>query len=133
VGSFPIKYLGLPLHYEKLRRGDMQPLIDNILVGEENCCHVAKVTLIQSCLASIPVYLLSFIKFPKWDIKILNSNFANCLWSDTEGKHKYHFANWESASMLEEFGGLGILNLRDLNTCFLASWIKRYQASEGKL
>jgi hypothetical protein len=31
VGNFPIKYLGIPLHYEKLRREDIQPLIDKIL------------------------------------------------------------------------------------------------------
>jgi hypothetical protein len=35
--------------------------------------------------------------------------------------------------MLKEFGGCGIPNLRDLNTCLLASWIKRYQSSEGTL
>jgi hypothetical protein len=27
VGDFPIKYLGIPLHYQKLRREDLQPLI----------------------------------------------------------------------------------------------------------
>jgi hypothetical protein len=31
VGSFPIKYLGVPLHHEKLRREDLQPIIDKIL------------------------------------------------------------------------------------------------------
>ena len=30
-GSFPIKYLGIPLHYDKLRREDIQPLIDKIM------------------------------------------------------------------------------------------------------
>jgi hypothetical protein len=35
--------------------------------------------------------------------------------------------------MLKEFGGLGIPSLRDLNTCLLASWVKRYQADDGKL
>ena len=30
-GVFPIKYLGIPLHYDKLRREDIQPLIDKIL------------------------------------------------------------------------------------------------------
>jgi hypothetical protein len=39
VGEFPIKYLGIPLHYHKLRREDLQPLIDKIInriVGEGN-------------------------------------------------------------------------------------------------
>jgi hypothetical protein len=31
VGAFPIKYLGIPLHYQKLRREDLQPLIDKII------------------------------------------------------------------------------------------------------
>lgn len=79
------------------------------------------------------MYLLSFIKLFKWAIKTLNSHLANCLWNDTEGNHKYHLANWESVSILKEFGGLGIPNLRDLNMCLLGSWIRRYQMGEGKL
>lgn len=31
VGKFPIKYLGIPLNYEKLKREDIQPLVDKIL------------------------------------------------------------------------------------------------------
>lgn len=30
-GKFPIKYLGIPLHYDKLRKEDIQPLIDKIM------------------------------------------------------------------------------------------------------
>ena len=32
-GSFPIKYLGVPLHYDKLKREDLQPIIDRIIQG----------------------------------------------------------------------------------------------------
>jgi hypothetical protein len=31
IGTFPFKYLGAPLHYEKLRREDIQPTVDMIL------------------------------------------------------------------------------------------------------
>jgi hypothetical protein len=31
AGKFPVKYLGLPLHFSKLKREDLQPLIDNLL------------------------------------------------------------------------------------------------------
>lgn len=57
VGSFPIKYIGVPLHFDKLRREDVQPLVDNILKRIDSwrgkLSHVVKVTLIQTCLASI--------------------------------------------------------------------------------
>lgn len=31
LGSFPIKYLGVPLHYDNLSREDIQPLVDKML------------------------------------------------------------------------------------------------------
>lgn len=31
VGGFPIKYLGVPLRHSKLRREDLQPIIDKII------------------------------------------------------------------------------------------------------
>ena len=77
----------------------------------------ARALLVKTCLASIPIYLLSFIKFSKWAIRILNTHMSNCLWNDLEGAHKYHLANWELVSVSKEFGGLGLPNLRDLNIC----------------
>jgi hypothetical protein len=31
IGSFPFKYLGVPLHYEKLKREDIQPIVDEVM------------------------------------------------------------------------------------------------------
>ena len=31
IGSFPITYLGVPLHYTKLRREDIQPIVDKVI------------------------------------------------------------------------------------------------------
>jgi CRISPR/Cas system endoribonuclease Cas6 (RAMP superfamily) len=31
VGQFHVKYLGLPLHFNKLKREDLQPLVDSLL------------------------------------------------------------------------------------------------------
>jgi hypothetical protein len=66
VGSLPIKYLGVPLHFEKLSREDIQALVDKMpkkLAGWRGrlLSYARKLVLIKSCLASIPVYLLSFI------------------------------------------------------------------------
>ncbi|WVZ69867.1 hypothetical protein U9M48_018590 [Paspalum notatum var. saurae] len=116
VGEFPLKYLGVPLHFDKLSREDVQPLVDKIL---------KRIAVFR--------FISSFIEFPKWAIKCLNTHMSNFLWNDSEGRSKYHLANWESATMCRDFGGLGIPNLRDLNVCLLASWVKRYEADVGKL
>jgi hypothetical protein len=46
----------------------------------------------QACLSSILVYLLSF-KFPKWALKLLDTQLANFMWNDEEGNHKIDLAN----------------------------------------
>jgi hypothetical protein len=89
--------------------------------------------LIKSCLASIPVYLVSFMKFPKWVIKLIESQMSNCLWNDEAEAHRYHLASWRMVTMKKKFGGLGVPNLRDLNLCLLASWISRYSRDDGKI
>jgi hypothetical protein len=138
ISEFPIKYLGVPLHFGKLRKEDLQPLIDNIIkriAGWRGRLlnHASRLVLIKSCLASIPIYLLSFFKFPKWDVKAINSQMAHCLWDNYEGHHKYHLANWDLVSMKHDFGGLGIPNIRDLNISLLASWIKRFNLDDHKI
>ena len=60
IGSFPITYLGVPLYFDKIRREDIQPLIDRILKRIASwkgklLSQAARLVLIKSCLASIPV------------------------------------------------------------------------------
>ena len=60
IGDFPIKYLGVPLHYDKLSRADIQPLVDKILkriAGWRGklLSYGGRLVLIKSCLASIPI------------------------------------------------------------------------------
>ena len=42
LGKFPLKYLGVPLHHSKLRKENLQPLVDKILkqagVGGVSSC-----------------------------------------------------------------------------------------------
>jgi hypothetical protein len=91
LGTFLMKYLGVPLHYKKLRKEDLQTVIDNILKKAGGwrgrlLNHAEKLELVRSVLASIP-------KFPKWALALINSQMAHCLWDNYEGHHKYHLAN----------------------------------------
>jgi hypothetical protein len=121
-----VKYLGFPLHFSKLKREDLQPLIDNLLgrmAGWRGklLSMEAKRILIQSVLSSIPIYMLSLFKFLKWALDLINTQIANCMWNDVDGNKKIHLANWPSICMKKEYGGLGIPNLQDLNICLVDS------------
>jgi hypothetical protein len=78
LGQFPLKYLGVPQHYTKLRKEDIQPIVDKLLKKTSGwrgrlLNHAARLELVRSVLASIPLYLMSVIKFPKWAITLINS------------------------------------------------------------
>uniref|UniRef100_C6JRZ2 Uncharacterized protein n=1 Tax=Sorghum bicolor TaxID=4558 RepID=C6JRZ2_SORBI len=74
----------------------------------------------DACLASIPIYLLSVIKFPRWAIDMNNSQMGHFLWNDSADHHKYHLANWQLVSQKKDVGGLG-------------SWIFRYQLNNNAI
>jgi hypothetical protein len=68
-----MNYLGVPLHFDKLARQDLQPLVDKILKRiarwrGQLLSVASRALLIKTCLSSIPVYLPSFLKVPKWAI-----------------------------------------------------------------
>jgi hypothetical protein len=86
----------------------------------------SRLVLVKTCLSSIPIYLLSFMKFPKWAIKLLESQIANYLWNDEAESHRYHLASWQHVTMEKDFGSLGVPSLRELNICLMGSWIRRY-------
>jgi hypothetical protein len=58
---------------------------------------------------------------------------AHCLWNNTADCHRYHLASWQHVTMLKEYGGLGVPNIRELNLCLLGSWIRRYSLDGGKI
>jgi hypothetical protein len=137
VSFLYIKYFGVPLHFGKLRKEGLQRIIDAIIKiitfsRGKLLSHASRLILIRSCLASILVYLLSVLKFPKWAIKAINSQMTHC-WDNYEGHHKYHLANWELVSMKQYFGGLSVPNIRDLNISLLCSWITRYNLDDHKI
>jgi hypothetical protein len=67
----------------------------------------ARLTLLKACLASVPIYLMYVIKFPKWDIKAINFQMFNLFWNDQEDSHKYYLSNWYSLTQKKGARGLG--------------------------
>jgi hypothetical protein len=131
MSEFPIKYLGVPLHFTNLRKEDLQRIIDKIIkriAGWKGrlLSYAGRLTQLKACLASVPIYLMSIIKFPKWAITMINSQMSHFLWNNNEDCHKYHLANWQLVAQKKEMGAFGIPDMRSLNLSLLSSWIFRY-------
>jgi len=95
--------------------------------------YASRLTLLETCLASIPIYLMSIIKFPKWVVNMINSHMARFLWNNNEDKHKYHLAHWQLVAQKKELGGLGIPDLRNLNLALLSLRIFKYGLSKNAI
>jgi hypothetical protein len=111
--EFPIKYLGVPLYFTNLKREDLQPTVDKIIkriAGWKGrlLSYAGRLVLLKVCLANIPIYLLSIIKFPKWAITMINSQMSHFLWNNNEDCHKYHLANWQLVAQKKDLGGFSI-------------------------
>ena len=81
--------------------------------------------MINSILTAILTYFLSFFPLPRWVKKVTDSLRRRFLWSEASiGGKGFCLVNWNRVCICKEFGGLGIINLRDFNTTttLLINW-----------
>jgi hypothetical protein len=68
-GTLPFKYLGILIHYRKLRNGEWKPVEDRFEVKLSSwigklLSYGDRIILINSVLTSLPMFLLSFFEIP---------------------------------------------------------------------
>jgi len=119
VCNFPGKYLGLPLHVWKLRKIDVQPLLDKIgarLPGWKGrfLSSAGRETLVKTVLSSQPIYHMTVFPELKWLIKRIDRMRRSFLWRGETPDKVYgghSIVNWTTSCRPKIKGGLGILDL----------------------
>jgi Reverse transcriptase (RNA-dependent DNA polymerase) len=131
IGSLPLTYLGIPLHWKTLTVSDWQFLIDKIehkLQGWKRklLSMGGKITLLNSVITSIPIYWMSFYKLPnkvKHRIDQLRRRF---LWyGGSSVRKKISLVSWKIICKSKDQGSLGMLDLDVLNKTLLTRWLVR--------
>jgi zinc-binding in reverse transcriptase len=128
IGAFPLKYLGLALHWKKLARPDWQKLIDKILnrlpVWKGRLLSLGgRLILLNSVLSFIPLYYITMFKIPAWVLTRIDQLRKRFLWVGSDSlRRKYHLVKWATVCRPKDCGGWGILNLEFMNTSFLCKW-----------
>lgn len=114
-GSFPFRYLGLPLTDRKLRKSENSPLLDSISSRFNHWTTKAlsfagRLQLISSVICSTVNFWTSAFILPKTCIKHIEGMCNHFLWSgDIAKKHGVKVA-WSTLCQPKAEGGLGLRN-----------------------
>jgi hypothetical protein len=129
VTHFPLKYLGLPLVIDRLKKVHVQPLLDkcgSILEPWQGRLMSAAVRacLTKSVLTVQPIYHLTTLKLPDGTLELIDETRINFLWAGGEsilgGKCK---VNWAKVSRPKDFGGLGVMDLQHFASALRLRWL----------
>ena len=90
-GDFPIQYLGIPIHFRKLRNAEWRKVEERFerRLSSWKGKHLSiggRLTLINSVLSSLPMYMMTFFALPKGVQKKLDYFRSRFYWQGDEKK-----------------------------------------------
>jgi hypothetical protein len=126
--ELPMNYLGMPIDEKKLVVSQWDPMEEKfgkkITGWKGNVLSTGdKVTLVNACLSSITLYMLSFLEAPKGFIKKADLHRKRMVWDEIDGRKRYHLVNWHTICLPKDCGGLGVLDLPTMNKSLLCKWL----------
>jgi hypothetical protein len=138
LGTFPMKYLGLPVSEYKITKAQLKFASDKIekILGTWQCEYLSsggKSTLIDSCLSSIPLYTMGVYYLYEGNFQMIDSIRSRFYWQGTSKKRKYRMIKWEALIRPKELGGLGFTDVRVMNTCLMSKWIDKLERGDNSM
>ncbi|GKV05111.1 hypothetical protein SLEP1_g17152 [Rubroshorea leprosula] len=138
MDSLPYKYLGMPMGANPRRVDTWKPLIETfrrkLSVWKGRFLSLGgRITLINSVLSSLPMFLMSVYLLPKKVIHEIDKIRRNFLWGGVEDNRKITWVSWDRVCYNKKEGGLGVKNLRCFNMFLLGKWWARLIEGEKGL
>ncbi|KAG7543172.1 hypothetical protein ISN45_Aa07g030980 [Arabidopsis thaliana x Arabidopsis arenosa] len=115
-GSFPVRYLGVPLTSKKLRAQDYQPLLDRIMSRfnawtVKHLSYAGRLQLIKSVIFSIITFWASIFLLPNKCLEDIERMCNAFLWKGAPNSARGAKVCWDSVCSPKESGGLGLRRL----------------------
>jgi hypothetical protein len=90
-----------------------------------------RLTLLNSSLSNVPLYMLSIYPAPKSVTRKLDLLRKRLLWQGGSQAKRMHLVNWNTVCSPKSLGGLGVLNLGFMNDALLTKWLWNLENSNG--
>jgi hypothetical protein len=136
IGSYPFRYLGIPMHFRKLSNKDWEKIYERIekKLSSWKGKYLSvggRLVLINSVLTSLHMFMLSFFDVPKGVIERIDYFRSRFFWQHNSQKRKYRLIKWSIMCQPKDQRGLGIQNLEVQNECLLSKWFFKLINEEG--
>jgi hypothetical protein len=133
--SIPIRYLGIPIHFQRLINAEWKIIEEKLLLYLSSwkgklLSIGGRLVLINSVLSNMKLYMLSFFLFPKGVLNRLEL-FLSRFYGRAIARKKYRLAKWSFVCSPKDQGGLGIQDLEVKNTALLGKWLFRLFTKDG--
>jgi hypothetical protein len=130
MASMPFTYLGFPLGTARPQMQDLMPLVFRLERKLTSISHFlsqgARLQLVDSALASMPIYFLCSLSLPPGIIKALERILRQCLWRDDIDTPKQSLAAWEMLIKPKDKGGVGLVNFKNKNQALLMKYLDKF-------
>ncbi|XP_062099266.1 uncharacterized protein LOC133805147 [Humulus lupulus] len=127
-GSFPLKYLGVPMRPTKWKHEECDIIIQKFKLqlhtwASRHLSFAGRIQLIHSILFGLRNYWMIIFVLPQSIIKEVQKLCRGFLWGVNGNKIKIHVASWSKVCLLKAYGGLGFRNGSVWNRAILAKYI----------
>jgi hypothetical protein len=131
ISSFPCVYLGLSLHYRRLPKFFLQPLVQKIgnrLPGWKRnlLSYLGRELLVKIVLSSMPTHFLIVYGLPQWVIKEIDRYRRSFFWrcEDPDRVQGGHcLVNWTTCTRPKKWRGLEIKDLEKFGRALRLRWL----------
>ncbi|XP_074265558.1 uncharacterized protein LOC141587997 [Silene latifolia] len=127
-GSFPFRYLGVPLNAGKLNKEMFADLIAKIQQSLHHwsaykLSYAGRISLINTVIFGLEQFWCSTLLIPKGVIKMITKFCRNFLWNSEEGTRKLIWKSWVSYCAPHQEGGFQIKEVLAWNRSVMCKWI----------
>jgi hypothetical protein len=136
VGTYPFKYLGIPMHCKRLSNNDWK-IIEHMIEKKlsswkgKHLSVGSRLILINSILTSLVMFMLSFFEVPRGVLEKIDYFRSRFYWQSDQHKKKYRLVRWNIICQPKDQGGLVSLNIDVQNRCLLSKWLFKLINEDG--
>ncbi|XP_074306038.1 uncharacterized protein LOC141641266 [Silene latifolia] len=127
-GTFPFRYLGVPLNEGKLNKSMFADLLTKVQQAlnhwsTRTLSYAGKIRLLNTVIFGLEQFWCSTLLIPKGLIKLITKFCRNFLWNTEEGTKKMVMKSWATCYKLVQEGGFNIKEILAWNKCLICKWI----------